>query len=164
MKFVQFIVALLFASAVFAQNAWLSGTAAANTNTVVDAGFGQLASLTIADTSGSANTIIIYDTDSATSTNRTLPAYTGRVQSLVTNTTTWIDSVGRTNSRSVVRLTNAVTTFAAVTNQANILYRVTVPANSTLVLEPPSPLGYTYGLTIRPTGAAQYTTRLIRND
>ena len=158
MKFTSFILAL-FAAFSLVNAQWISGTITSGT-TVLDSNGGQLAQITLSDTSGSANTVILYDSGT-TSTNIVLPGYTGRQYYTTNIVKTWTDSVGNTVSRTNRFLFSAPLTVSASTNEANRLYSITIPANGAVVIEPPGNLGFTYGLLIKNAGALSYNARLI---
>lgn len=159
----QFIIWLfaLFAVAFPASAQWRSGTAAAGT-TVLDVGSGQLALLTLNDTSGSLNSVILYDSGT-TATNRVVPGFSG-TQTYMTNiVSTWTNSLGVAASRTNSRLITVPFTVATVTNEATRLYSIAIPANGSITINPPSSFGYTYGLLLRNTGNLVYNGRILEN-
>lgn len=157
-----FSILMVMLAAVTAQAQWLSGTIAGG-QTILDTGSGTLGSIQISDTSGSANPVILYDIASTTTTNIVLPTFTARQYYTTNVVKTWTDSQGVTKSRTNSVLFNAPLTVAASTNQATRLYTVTIPANGSVIIEPQQPLGYTYGLSIKNTGAVNYNARIISN-
>lgn len=156
----KFLSILFFAFALIqAQAQWISGAISGGT-TVLDSTGGQLAQIILSDTSGSANNVILYDSGT-TSTNIVLPAYTGRQYYTTNVVKSWTDSLGNTVSRTNRILFSAPLTVSASTNESTRLYSVVIPANGSVVLEPPGNLGYTYGLLIKNAGALSYNARVI---
>ena len=110
----------------------------------------------VSDTSGSANTVILYDNDSATSTNRVYAAYTGVIQytTNVVMSFTNFTGVAQSYTNTVLKTDNI--TVAASTNQARRVFTFRVPANGTVTFTPTYPAGVTYGLQLSATGAGGY--------
>lgn len=155
----KFLALIAFLAMSIAQAQWISGTVAGGT-TVLDSSAGQLAQITLSDTSGSANTVILYDSGT-TSTNIVLPGYTARQYYTTNVVRSYTDSVGNTVTRTNRVLFNAPLTVSASTNESTRLYSVVIPANGSVVLEPPGNLGYTYGLLLKNAGALSYNARVI---
>ena len=113
-------------------------------------------SIQIYDTSGAANLIILYDNESASSTNRVYAAYTGVTQYTTNVVTSFTDFTGVAVLRTNTLLATVNTTVTAATNQARRIWTATVPANSFTTLTPTTPLGTTFGLQIKAAGAGYY--------
>ena len=110
----------------------------------------------VVDTSGSANTVILYDNDSASSTNRIYLAYTGVVQytTNVVMSFTNFTGVAQSYTNTVLKTDNI--TVAQATNQARRVFTFTLPANGTMTFTPTSPQGTTFGLQLKAVGAGVY--------
>lgn len=110
----------------------------------------------VSDTSGSANTVILYDNDSASSTNRVYAAYTGVVQytTNVVMSFTNFTGVAQSYTNTVLKTDNI--TVAAATNQARRVFTFTLPANGTVTFTPTYPAGTTFGLQLKATGNGVY--------
>lgn len=108
------------------------------------------------DTSGSANTVILYDNDSASSTNRVYAAYTGVVQYTTNIVTTFTNFTGVSQSYTNTVLKTDNITVAASTNQARRVFTFSVPANGNVTFTPTYPAGTTFGLQLKATGAGAY--------
>jgi len=110
----------------------------------------------VSDTSGSANTVILYDNDSASSTNRVYAAYTGVVQytTNVVMSFTNFTGVAQSYTNTLLKVDNI--TVAAATNQARRVFTFTVPANGTVIFTPTYPAGTTFGLQLKATGNGVY--------
>ena len=110
----------------------------------------------VSDTSGSANTVILYDNDSTTSTNRTYAAYTAVTQATAPVVMTFTNFTGVVQSYTNTVLTTTNVTVASATIQARRVFTFTVPANGTVTFTPTSPQGTTFGLQLKATGAGVY--------
>jgi len=110
----------------------------------------------VVDTSGSANTVILYDNDSTTSTNRVYLAYTGVTQTTAPVVMTFTNFTGVVQSYTNTVLTTTNVTIAAATNQARRVFTFTLPANGTVTFTPNSPQGTTFGLQLKAVGAGVY--------
>ena len=108
------------------------------------------------DTSGSANTVILYDNDSASSTNRVYAAYTGVLQYTTNVVMSFTNFTGVAQSYTNTVLTTTNITVAASTNQARRVFTFTVPANGTVTFTPTYPAGTTFGLQLKATGNGAY--------
>ena len=110
----------------------------------------------VTDTSGSANTVILYDNDSASSTNRVYAAYTGVVQytTNVVMSFTNFTGVAQSYTNTVLKTDNI--TVGIATNQARRVFTFTVPANGTVTFTPTSPQGTTFGLQLKAVGNGVY--------
>ena len=110
----------------------------------------------VTDTSGSANTVILYDNDSASSTNRIYAAYTGVVQytTNVVMSFTNFTGVAQSYTNTVLKTDNI--TVGIATNQARRVFTFTLPANGTVTFTPNSPQGTTFGLQLKAVGNGVY--------
>jgi hypothetical protein len=158
-KFLVLLVALFLSVTAFAQNI-VSGNLTA-TNNVISTDPGQLVYLQLTDTSGSANTFIVYDSDTATTTNRVKPAFYKRTFYTTNEVVTYTNPLGRSESVTNVVRASVLALVAASTNEMKRVYTVTVPANSTVVFEPVDPVGYTFGYTIKALGTGSYNTTYL---
>lgn len=158
-KFLALFVSLFLAVAAYAQTS-ASGNLSAGL-TVISSDPGQLVYLQLSDTSGSANTFIVYDSDSGSTTNRVKPAWYKRTFYTTNEVVSYTNALGRTESVTNVVRASVLALQAASTNEMKRVYTVTVPANSTVVLEPEDGLGYTFGYTIKALGTGSYNTRYL---
>ena len=110
----------------------------------------------VVDTSGSANTVILYDNDSTTSTNRTYAAYTAVTQTTAPVVMTFTNFTGVVQSYTNTVLTTTNVTVAAATVQARRVFTFTLPANGTVTFTPNSPQGTTFGLQLKAVGNGVY--------
>lgn len=124
--------------------------------TVVRSTGQSVANFSLTDTSGAVNTVVLYDNDSASSTNRVYAAYTGTVQytTNVVMSFTNFTGVAQSYTNTVLKVDNI--TVAASTNQARRVFTFRVPANGTVTFTPTYPAGVTYGLQLSATGAGGY--------
>lgn len=129
---------LVSAFGVFGQ-ATASGTLTNGVN-LLNANPVALLSLQLLNANATPNTVILYDNDSATSTNSVKPAYITATLGKATNTTVITNALGNLQTNNFVYLTKTYTTNSAATNEANKLYAVIVPAGSSVTIEPSSPL------------------------
>jgi hypothetical protein len=110
----------------------------------------------VVDTSGSANTVILYDNDSASSTNRIYAAYTAVTQTTAPVVMTFTNFTGVVQSYTNTVLTTTNVTVGISTNQARRVFTFTLPANGTVTFTPTSPQGTTFGLQLKAVGAGVY--------
>ena len=110
----------------------------------------------VVDTSGSANTVILYDNDSTTSTNRTYAAYTAVTQTTAPVVMTFTNFTGVVQSYTNTVLTTTNVTIPSATIQARRVFTFTLPANGTVTFTPNSPQGTTFGLQLKAVGAGVY--------
>jgi hypothetical protein len=124
--------------------------------TVVRSTGQSVANFSLTDTSGAVNTVVLYDNDSASSTNRVYAAYTGTVQytTNVVMSFTNFTGVAQSYTNTVLKVDNI--TVPAATNQARRVFTFRVPANGTVTFTPTYPAGVTYGLQLSATGAGGY--------
>ena len=158
-KFFALFVSLFVAAVAYAQTS-ASGNLSAGL-TVISSDPGQLVYLQLSDTSGSANTFIVYDSDSGSTTNRVKPAWYKRTFYTTNEVVTYTNALGRTETVTNVVRASVLALQAASTNEMKRVYTVSVPANSTVVLEPDDSLGYTFGYTIKAVGTGSYNTRYL---
>jgi hypothetical protein len=127
-----------------------SGITAVSTNGV------SIANIQLSDTSGAANTVVVYDNDSSTSTNRVYAAYTSTVQytTNVVMSFTNFTGVAQSYTNTVLKVDNI--TVAAATNQARRVFTFRLPANGTVTFTPTYSQGTTFGLQLSATGAGGY--------
>jgi len=158
-KFFALFVSLFVAAVAYAQTS-ASGSLSAGL-TVISSDPGQLVYLQLSDTSGSANTFIVYDSDSGSTTNRVKPAWYKRTFYTTNEVVSYTNALGRTETVTNVVRASVLALQAASTNEMKRVYTVSVPANSTVVLEPDDGLGYTFGYTIKALGTGSYNTRYL---
>lgn len=158
-KFFKFIsVLLVMAFAASAQ--FNSGSLTNGVNLVRDGGT-SLSYLQLIDTSGTNQTIVVYDNDSSTSTNRIRPAYTATTQYTTNITRIFTNFAGVLQTNTTTQLAWATSNVAATTNEAARVITLAVPANSSTTFAPSSPVGMTWGLQIKTTGTAAYNATYI---
>ena len=109
----------------------------------------------VVDTSAAANTVILYDNDSA-STNRSYAAYTAVTQTTAPVVMTFTNFTGVVQSYTNTVLTTTNVTIGLSTNQARRVFTFTLPANGTVTFTPNSPQGTTFGLQLKAVGAGVY--------
>lgn len=155
MKLILSFIALIGLTLSAAAQSWTSGSLSAGVN-LLSASAYSLATLQLSDTSGSANVITLYDNDSASSTNRTLAEYTGRLSYTTNEVISFTDlqGVARTVTNTTLKVIDV--TVAAATNEARRIWRYTLPANGTVTFAPTQPLGASYGLNVLADGTASY--------
>jgi hypothetical protein len=110
----------------------------------------------VVDTSGAANTVILYDNESTTSTNRVYAAYTAVTQTTAPVVMTFTNFTGVVQSYTNTVLTTTNVTIAAATNQARRVFTFTLPASGTVTFTPTSPQGTTFGLQLKAVGNGVY--------
>jgi hypothetical protein len=110
----------------------------------------------VVDTSGSANTVILYDNDSASSTNRIYAAYTAVTQTTAPVVMSFTNFTGVVQSYTNTVLTTTNITVGISTNQARRVFTFTLPANGTVTFTPTSPQGTTFGLQLKAVGNGVY--------
>jgi hypothetical protein len=155
MKRFSAFIAALFAFAIMAIGQSVSGSLTSGINLISTSGV-RIKGLELFDTSGAANTVILYDNDSSSTTNRVRAAYQAVTQYSTNVVMTFTNFAGVVQSSTNNVLATVTSTVAATTNEARRVYQVVVPANSTVTIAPSTPLGTTYGFQIRSTGAALY--------
>ena len=110
----------------------------------------------VVDTSAAANTVILYDNDSTTSTNRSYAAYTAVLQYTTNVVMSFTNFTGVVQSYTNTVLATVNTTIPAATNQARRVFTFTLPASGTVTFTPNSPQGTTFGLQLKAVGAGVY--------
>ena len=110
----------------------------------------------VVDTSAAANTVILYDNDSTSSTNRTYAAYTAVTQYTTNVVMSFTNFTGVVQSYTNTVLATVNTTITAATNQARRVFTFTLPASGTVTFTPNSPQGTTFGLQLKAVGAGVY--------
>ena len=133
----------------------VSGTFASGI-TLLSTNSTSIRNIQLTDTSGAANTVVVYDNDSASSTNRSYAAYTGVVQytTNVVMSFTNFTGVAQSYTNTVLKTDNI--TVAAATNQARRVFTFRLPASGTITFTPTSAQGTTFGLQLSATGAGAY--------
>jgi len=116
----------------------------------------SLRNFQVVDTSAAANTVILYDNDSTTSTNRIYASYTAVTQYTTNVVMTFTNFTGVVQSYTNTVLATVNTTVPAATNQARRVFTFTLPASGTVTFTPTSPQGTTFGLQLKATGAGVY--------
>lgn len=163
MKLLRNITSTLLALLVLAtsvQAGWTFGTTTSS-NAVSVATTGQLITeIQVTDTSGSANTLTVYDNNTA-ATTRAKKAYVTRAAYTTNVVSTYTDPAGVSTSVTNTVLYTYAVTNAAVTNAATIVYKITVPANGTVYWNPETPQGTTLGVTLYSVGATSYAIQLL---
>lgn len=133
----------------------ISGSFASGITVVSTTGV-SIANIQLSDTSGAANTVVVYDNDSASSTNRVYASYTSAIQytTNVVMSFTNFTGVAQSYTNTVLKVDN--TTVAAATNQARRVFTFRLPANGTVTFTPTYSQGTTFGLQLSATGAGGY--------
>ena len=148
---------LLVVSSIFAQT---SGSLTSGVN-LISATPLQISAFQVFDTSGALNTITLYDNDSASSTNRVRAAYTSVTQYTTNVVMTFTNFTGVVQSFTNTVLARVNVTVPASTNEARRVFRIVVPANGTVMVNPIDPYGTTFGVQALATGAAQYNMTAV---
>jgi len=139
-----------------------SGTVSAATTTAILTVPASILSLTVFDTSGSANATVLYDLNTTSSTNLVRPSYTGQLNYLTNRVTTWTNTLGVVTSFTNTVMFSGTTTVAATTNEANRVFYTIIPSNSSFTPADSSlPVGVSRGLVIRTVGAAAYRVTYV---
>jgi len=133
----------------------ISGSFASGITVVSTTGV-SLSNIQLSDTSGAANTVVVYDNDSASSTNRVYLAYTAVTQSTAPVVMTFTNFTGVVQSYTNTVLTTTNITVAQATNQARRVFTFRLPANGTVTFTPTYSQGTTFGLQLSATGAGGY--------
>jgi len=159
MKLFPIIAALALSTACLAQSVYKTGSVTSSVASLLTTSVG-IKSLQLTDTSAAANLVTIYDNSTA-STNRVTAAYTAVLaySTNVVESFTNMAGVVQSSTNTVWHTENA--TVAAATNEARIVYRVTVPASGTLLWTPSNAQNTTFGVTIKAAGAADYVLQYV---
>ena len=143
----------------------ISGSLTATNQVIANGGY-WVKDITIQDTSGAANTVQIFDTNltsgGSSPVGPALPAYTGRTETVTTQTTNYTDQLGNAQSftNDIIEVDNAVAVSAVASPAAKRWVQLLVPANGTVTYTPDEPAGFTYGIMIRASGTAAYTANV----
>jgi len=133
----------------------VSGTFASGI-TLLSTNSTSIRNIQLTDTSGAANTVVVYDNDSSSSTNRVYLAYTGVTQYTTNVVMSFTNFTGVAQSYTNTVLATVNTTIAAATNQARRVFTFRLPANGTVTFTPTYPAGTTFGLQLSAVGAGGY--------
>jgi hypothetical protein len=153
-NFVKYFATFLAMAGLIAAEV-VSGTFGAGITAVRTTGQ-SIASIQLTDTSGAANTVVVYDNDSASSTNRVYASYTATTQSTAPVVMTFTNFTGVVQSYTNIVLTTTNVTVGISTNQARRVFTFRVPASGTVTFTPTYPAGVTFGLQLSATGAGAY--------
>ena len=157
-NFVKYFATFLAMAGLLAAEV-VSGTFASGITVVASTGQ-SVANFSLTDTSGAANTVVLYDNDSASSTNRVYAAYTGVTQYTTNVVMSFTNFTGVAQSYTNTVLATINTTIPAATNQARRVFTFRVPANGTVTFTPTYPAGVTFGLQLSATGAGAYNASI----
>ena len=153
-NFVKYFATFLAMAGLLAAEV-VSGTFGAGITVVASTGQ-SVRNFSLTDTSGAANTVVLYDNDSASSTNRTYAAYTGVVQYTTNIVMSFTNFTGVAQSYTNTVLKTDNITVAAATNQARRVFTFRVPASGTVTFTPNYAAGVTFGLQLSATGTGAY--------
>ena len=153
-NFVKYFVTFLAMAGLLAAEV-VSGTFGAGITVVASTGQ-SVRNFSLTDTSGAANTVVLYDNDSASSTNRIYASYTATTQSTAPVVMTFTNFTGVVQSYTNIVLTTTNITVATATNQARRVFTFRVPASGTVTFTPNYPAGVTFGLQLSAAGAGAY--------
>jgi hypothetical protein len=153
-QFLKFFVSFVAMVGILAAEV-VSGTFASGITVLSTTGV-SVNYIQLTDTSGAANTVVVYDNDSTTSTNRVYAAYTGSVQYTTNIVMSFTNFTGVAQSYTNTVLKTDNITVAQSTNQARRVFTFRLPANGTVTFTPTYPAGTTYGLQLSATGAGGY--------
>lgn len=107
---------------------------------------------------GSTSTYLeLLDNNSSTSTNIVRPEYTYYTTSVATNTTVFTNIVGTLQTNNFLYLSRSSTDVSAVTNKANLVYAVTLPAGANITVIPSAALSFGRGVQSYATTATNVT-------
>lgn len=158
-KFLTIVGSFLVTCALLAQST-SSGALSAGLNVIASVP-GNLLSLQLSDTSGAANNVIVYDSSSASTTNRVRPAYTLLTPYTTNIVSSFTNGVGRVETQTNTVRAIATTTVAQSTNEMTRLFTITLPANGSVLFDPTTPTLFSYGFTIKTVGAGSYNATYI---
>lgn len=159
-RFIAALFALVALTATLFAQTSASGNLAAGLN-VISSAPGQLVYLQLSDTSGSANTFIVYDSSSSSTTNRVRPSFKKWTYYTTNEVTTYTNPLGRSETVTNTVRARILETVSASTNEMRRVYTVSVPASSSVVLEPVDGLNYSFGYTIKAIGTGSYNTQYV---
>jgi hypothetical protein len=145
------LIAALFALATFSVSAQNITTITNGVN-LITTNVNFATQFIFQDTSGANNTVILYDNNSASSTNIAIPGYVTANQILTNVISSWTNVYGVVQSYTNLVLQYSYTTNAATTNEASRKWQFFVPAYGSLVYQG-VPIPFTYGLQVKATGS-----------
>ena len=142
-----FVGAALIMSAFASHAQILLNKGLTNPVTLIRSGQAALHEFTVQNSDIAAATLLILDNSSTTSSNIVRPAnITYGAYTRATNVATFTNIVGVVQTNNFTYLSRAATTNAATTNVANIIYRITIPASSTITVVPDDSYTFGYGI------------------
>ena len=157
-NFVKYFATFLAMAGLLAAEV-ISGTFASGITSLYTNGV-SISNIQLTDTSAAANTVVVYDNDSSTSTNRVYAAYTGVVQYTTNIVMSFTNFTGVAQSYTNTVLKTDNITVAAATNQARRVFTFRLPASGTVTFTPNYPAGTTFGLQLSATGAGAYNANI----
>ena len=157
-NFVKYFATFLAMAGLLAAEV-ISGTFASGITSLATNGV-SISNIQLTDTSAAANTVVVYDNDSSTSTNRVYAAYTGVVQYTTNIVMSFTNFTGVAQSYTNTVLKTDNITVAAATNQARRVFTFRLPASGTVTFTPNYPAGTTFGLQLSATGAGAYNANI----
>ena len=157
-NFVKYFATFLAMAGLIAAEV-VSGTFASGITSLATNGV-SISNIQLTDTSAAANTVVVYDNDSSTSTNRVYAAYTGVVQYTTNIVMSFTNFTGVAQSYTNTVLKTDNITVTAATNQARRVFTFRLPASGTVTFTPNYPAGTTFGLQLSATGAGSYNANI----
>ena len=157
-NFVKYFATFLAMAGLLAAEV-VSGTFASGITSLYTNGV-SISNIQLTDTSAAANTVVVYDNDSSTITNRVYAAYTGVVQYTTNIVMSFTNFTGVAQSYTNTVLKTDNITVAAATNQARRVFTFRLPASGTVTFTPNYPAGTTFGLQLSATGAGAYNANI----
>jgi hypothetical protein len=157
-NFVKYFATFLAMAGLLAAEV-VSGTFASGITSLATNGV-SISNIQLTDTSAAANTVVVYDNDSSTSTNRVYAAYTGVTQYTTNVVMSFTNFTGVVQSYTNTVLATINTTIPAATNQARRVFTFRLPASGTITFTPTYPAGTTFGLQLSATGAGSYNANI----
>lgn len=157
-NFVKYFATFLAMAGLLAAEV-VSGTFASGITSLATNGV-SISNIQLTDTSAAANTVVVYDNDSSTSTNRVYAAYTGVVQYTTNIVMSFTNFTGVAQSYTNTVLKTDNITVTAATNQARRVFTFRLPASGTVTFTPNYPAGTTFGLQLSATGAGAYNANI----
>jgi hypothetical protein len=157
-NFVKYFATFLAMAGLIAAEV-ISGTFASGITLLSTNGV-SISNIQLTDTSGAANTVVVYDNDSASSTNRIYAAYTAVTQSTAPVVMTFTNFTGVVQSYTNTVLTTTNVTVGISTNQARRVFTFRLPASGTITFTPIYSQGTTFGLQFSATGAGGYNANI----
>ena len=157
-NFVKYFATFLAMAGLLAAEV-ISGTFASGITSLSTNGV-SISNIQLTDTSGAANTVVVHDNDSSTSTNRVYASYTATTQSTAPVVMTFTNFTGVVQSYTNIVLTTTNTVIPAATNQARRVFTFRVPASGTVTFTPNYAAGVTFGLQLSATGTGAYNASI----